>query len=499
MLTSDLLATRTYKGKIEPIYVTPDLENLEIAGSVIDLFRKHIGRTYGELVEEMEGIEEIDYRLIRGLAQILERRCVIGMDSIIEPANARRMVFEECKGAVTDMNERKEVIDSAARKLSVEPPVLEKALWADQEDNLIIKEFQNMAPESLLRQYNLSLTQTLLFKATGMEISIENHYQQVFRKIKQLGLMYSIQDDRIYLDGPVSLFKMTERYGTALAKLLPAIMKCSRWGLKASILRKTMQGKRIYDFALDNTCQIFSTETNADFETFDSAIEKEFSLFSFNGWLVRREPAVLKAGQYAFIPDFSLERNDNRIYVEIVGFWTPEYLKNKIQKINQLKEIENMILLVDRNLACSGSEFKTDNLIFYDGKIPYLEILKILRKYEEKQLTEEVDKLKNIDIALEGSVINLREAAGRYDVSGDALKIAIKQNNKDGYLLIGDQLVDDQTVNAVKKELDGVKKHSEAINILGKYGIKSQQILEVLGYKVKWNGLDPENAELVKT
>ncbi len=497
MLTSDLLVTKSYKGKIEPVYAKLDQENLEISGSLIDQFQKHIGKTYGELYEEIEGIEEIDYRLIRGLVQILERRCIIGMDSVIEPINARRMVFEECKGAVTDIKERKEDIDRVARKLSVEPNALEKALWADMEENLIIKEFQTITPEALLRQYNLSLTQTLLFKATGMEIQLEDNYQKVFRKIKQLGLMYSIQDGKIYLDGAVSLFKMTERYGTALAKLLPTIMRCSRWRLKASILKKTMQGKRIYDFTLDNTRQIFSIEPDSNLETFDSAIEKEFTLLNFNSWSVKREPAVLKAGQYAFIPDFSLEKNDKRIYVEIIGFWTPEYLKNKIQKINLLKEKEDMILLVDKNLACSGSEFKTDNLIFYDGKIPYLEILKILRKYEEKQLTEEVEKLKDVEIALEGSVINLREAAGRYDVSGDALKIVIKQNNKDGYLLIGDQLISSQTLKAVQGELDGVKKHSEALEIFEKYGIKSQQILEILGYKVKWNGLDPENAEIV--
>lgn len=498
MLTSDLLVTKSYKGKIEPVYATLDKENIEISSSLIDLFQKNIGKTYGELIEEIEGIEEMDYRLIRGLAQILERRCVIRMNSVIEPATARRSVFEECKGAVSDVEERKGVIDMAAKKLSAEPSVLEKALWADQEENLMIKEFQTITPENLLRQYNLSLTQTLLFKATGMEIQIEDNYQQVFWKIKWLGLMYSIQDGRIYLDGPVSLFKMTERYGTALAKLLPTIMRGNRWGLKASILKKTMQGKRIYDFTLDDTKRIFSIENNADIETFDSAIEKEFSLLNFNGWLVRREPAVLKAGQYAFIPDFSLERNGNRIYVEIVGFWTPEYLRNKIQKINQLKEKENIIIIVDRNLACSGSDFKTDNLIFYDEKIPYLEILKILRKYEEKQLTEEIEKLKDVDIALEGSVINLREAAGRYDVSGEALKAVIKQNNKEGYLLVGDQLVDDQTIKVIEGELNGVKKHSEALDIFEKYGIKSQQILEILGYKVKWNGLDPENAEISK-
>ncbi len=157
-----------------------------------------------------------------------------------------------------------------------------------------------------------------------------------------------------------------------------------------------------------------------------------------------------------------------------------------------------MILLVDKNLACSGSEFKTDNLIFYDGKIPYLEILKILRKYEERQVTEDVERLKNIEITLEGSVINLGEIARKYDVSLDAMKTDIKQNNKNGYLLIGDQLIDNQTLKAVQGELNGVKKHSEALIIFGNYGIKSQQIFDILGYKVKWNGLDPENAEIVK-
>jgi predicted nuclease of restriction endonuclease-like RecB superfamily len=498
MLTGDLLVTKSSKGKIEPVYAKIDQENLEISSSLIDLFQQHIGKTYGQLIEVIEGIEEIDYRLIRGLTQILERRCIIEIESIVEPAIARRTVFEECRGAITDLKERKEAIDRAARKLSVQTDAFEHELWADMEENLKLKEFRTITPENLLRQYNLSMTQTLLFKATGMEIQIEENFQEVFWKIKQLGLMYSIQDDRIYLDGAISLFKMTERYGTALAKLLPTIMKCNKWSLKSSILKKTMQGKRIYDFTLDNTRQIFSIEPDSNLETFDSAIEKEFSLLRFNSWSVKREPAVLKAGQYAFIPDFSLERNGKRIYVEIIGFWTPEYLKNKIEKINLVKEKEDLILLVDKNLACSGAEFKTDNLIFYDGKIPYLEILKILRKHEERQVTEDVEMLKNIKIALEGSVINLGDIARKYGVSLDAIKTDIKQNNRNGYLLIGDQLIDNQTLKAVQGELNGVKKHSEALIIFGNYGIKSQQIFDILGYKVKWNGFDPENAEIVK-
>ena len=371
-----------------------------------------MGRTYGELIEELEGIEEINYRLIRGLAQILERRCEIDTDSVIDPIAARRMVFEASWGFITGEDERKKVLEKVAGKLAIEPDGLEQALWADHEGNLVIKEFQAMAQEDLLRQYNLSLAQTLLFRATGMEIQIEDNYQPVFRKIKQLGLIYSVRDGTISLEGPLSLFKLTEKYGSAFAKLLPVIMASAGWSVRASISRKTFQGKRIYDFTLDHTCgSILGTELGTAEIGFDSAIEKEFYQLGFKGWTVRREPTVLKAGQYAFIPDFSLERNGIRIYVEIIGFWTPEYLKHKIQKLNDLQERESMILLVDRNLACTGSEFLADNLLFYDKKIPHLEIIKILRRYEEKQQVEEITKLHGMEISFggeaEASVISL--------------------------------------------------------------------------------------------
>jgi predicted nuclease of restriction endonuclease-like RecB superfamily len=493
MLTSDLLVTRTYKGKIEPVFASLDAESIEIARSVIDLFQRNIGKTYGNLLAGIEGLEEMNYRFIRGLAALLERKCVIDIDAAIDPIAARRAVFEECKEIVTGAEERQEVINRAADKLSIASEQLEKALWADQEENLVLREFQAPSPEDLLRQYNLSLAQTLLFKATGMELQIESNYQYVFRKLKRLGLMYSIEQGKIYLDGPISLFRLTERYGTSFAKLLPAIIRSEKWSLKASIVRKTLQGKRILEFTLDHTRHVFNSDISE--ETFDSAIEKEFSALDFNGWSVKREPAVLEAGQYAFIPDFSLERNGTRIYVEIVGFWTPEYLKNKIQKINQVKE--NIILLVDKNLACSGSEFKTADVLFYDKKIPYIEIIKILRKYEEKQLSEELTKLGNVNISIDGDVIDLDEMAKKYKLSVEVLKKVINLD-KGEYSLIGDQLVSRQTLETIQRELTGVRRHNEAIKIFEKYGVRGHcSMLEVLGYKVKWSGLDPENAEIM--
>jgi transcriptional regulator with XRE-family HTH domain len=89
-------------------------------------FFRNMWAGYDELVKELEGIEEINYRLIRGLAQILERRCEIDTDAVIDSIAARKMVFEESRGFVTNLEERERVLDKIARKLSIDPDDLEK-------------------------------------------------------------------------------------------------------------------------------------------------------------------------------------------------------------------------------------------------------------------------------------------------------------------------------------------------------------------------------------
>ena len=75
----------------------------------------------------------------------------------------------------------------------------------------------------------------------------------------------------------------------------------------------------------------------------------------------------------------------------------------------------------------------------------------------------------------------------------------IKSQNKSGYSLLGDQLVGNQILETIQGELIGVTKHDDARKIFERYGIKAySQALSMLGYRVKWSGLDPENAEIVK-
>ena len=284
LLTSDLLITRISKGKIKPSYAAFEPENLEISRLLIETFKQHIGKTYGDLLVKLGGYEQMNYRFVRGLSQLLGRCAMIETDAAVEPSLARETIFEACGGMALHAAEKNEALQKAAKKLSISVPKLEKALWADLEENQVLKSFLHISPAELLKQYNISLTQTLLFRAIDFDIWIRDDFQNILRKILRSGLMYSLdqetenttgkreegetkddgkkgyeelKDVHLHIEGPASLFRMSERYGNSFAKIFPTLMKSKSWRLKAGILYKGYQGKRILEFTLEDSDEVF--------------------------------------------------------------------------------------------------------------------------------------------------------------------------------------------------------------------------------------------------
>ena len=599
LLTSDLLVTRISKGKIKPAYAAFNSENLELAELLIETFEQHAGKTYGDLLSELEGYEEMNYRFIRGLSQLLGRRAVVETSSAVDPSKAREAVFEACAGMALSPAERKEALQKAAKKLSISIPELEKSLWADLEENQILKEFNPLSPAELLRQYNISLTQTLLFRAVDLNIWITGDFQQVLWKILRSGLMYSLEDTEekagekeeterlksvhLHLDGPASLFRMSERYGNSFAKLFPTLLKSKGWSLKAGILHKGYQGKRILDFALDGSEEAFrpipeaasypervpervspdlqlaegqegyrtgidnengfegeeteiqgagnqgtgiqEAETDTESEAYDSTYEQQFASLSLGGWKAKREPTILKAGRYAFVPDFSLQRDGMKVYVEVVGFWTPEYLKKKTEKLKEVKE--PVILLINRKLKCSEKDFPAQDVIFFDRKIPANEVTQVLRKYERRRLEEDLSELQKTEIPLSGELISLEEIATLKGVLLDALKKEIAgrlTNSREAeevdkleesekseefekyrnYVLLENYVLRRQFLERIDLELEKpgtAETYADAVKVFEGFGLDGSlyyPVLEHLGYKVSWTGLSEEDAKVKK-
>ena len=86
---------------------------------------------------------------------------------------------------------------------------------------------------------------------------------------------------------------------------------------------------------------------------------------------------MIDLGDTVFIPDFTLYSLKNEKYLlEIVGFWTPEYLNKKIEKINRANR-KDLLIVVNENLNCSRDDFK-GNVVYYKSRIKVEEVLSAL-------------------------------------------------------------------------------------------------------------------------
>lgn len=81
-----------------------------------------------------------------------------------------------------------------------------------------------------------------------------------------------------------------------------------------------------------------------------------------------------------FIPDFALTRDSRRIYMEILGFWTPAYRERKIQKLQQLQERNDILLAIPAEardaFATIANSFP---IAWYEGQLSATELLNVLR------------------------------------------------------------------------------------------------------------------------
>ena len=130
---------------------------------------------------------------------------------------------------------------------------VEEDFYSDLDGELVLEKFFAPSASELLGEYNLGLTQTLLFDATELSFTASGNWQDLFHAIKKFGLIYEVYKDNglwVKIDGPGSLFKLTRRYGVGIAKLLPIIVANPEWTVKAKVLWRFTN--EICDFKLEN-------------------------------------------------------------------------------------------------------------------------------------------------------------------------------------------------------------------------------------------------------
>ncbi|MDT7891294.1 MAG: DUF790 family protein [Thermoproteota archaeon] len=404
MLTSDLLRVKIIKNEhIQPLFVEINEENLFIADTLIDLYRSSVSKKVSDLEDKLKEIEYnaeslgYDFKLFRGLKSLLDRRLIIEENDESDAIKIRAMIFElvnqHYKGIILKEEEKERIFLLVSQKIGKAPDRIKEIFNSIYEEEKKIKDFLNINAEDLLRQYNLSLLQTLLFKCRKLFVDLEvsgHEMRNILWMIKKLNLLFLAEKSYIGLnlaiDGPASVIKQTERYGTRIAKLLPHLFKARNWHIRAYIAYKIRNKKKIFKLELSRreAQNLLPHVINEEIE-YDSYVEEDFSkkFYSIGGeWQIIREPEPILIGRDIFIPDFVLIKNDKKVYLEIMGFWSEDYIKRKIEKLKKLADI-NLILAIDSSLGNIEINNLNPNIyiIKYNRKISIADIIKVLNKF----------------------------------------------------------------------------------------------------------------------
>ena len=133
-------------------------------------------------------------------------------------------------------------------------------------------------------------------------------------------------------------------------------------------------------FRLDDTCGLTSGVLSN--QEFDSSLEQRF-FEEWNGeirdgWRLERETEILHCGQTAFFPDFALVHEDgSRVMLEIVGFWTPEYLQEKARVLQQFRH-QPILLAIAKPLKDKLQVPQNLPVVYFKNRLDPIEVLKAL-------------------------------------------------------------------------------------------------------------------------
>ena len=440
MLTANLARSRTHDGTVSPLVIDPDDHRYrKTAEELITLFEGHVGEPKGDLEEAVEQltIADTDYKIVQGLAKLLQDECEFETVAAAEPRTIRHELFEKANESYPIVRQptlgedtrRLEVYSAVADRLGISLEACYQGMYADLEDNKRLVRFGDHTADAyeagdepatttrltgdsqesyaddtitvdwLLTRYNLALAQAVLYDATQMRIRVWDHFNTVFSYVKLFGLMHRIypidaDGNRVastdvadgyeaVLDGPASLFSQSRKYGIRMANFLPALPLCDRWELNAEILDDETTGTTL-SFDLDHTADLSSHY--AARSDFDSDVERTLAHKwerATTDWELNHEDDVLDLGAEVMIPDFALEHPDGRrAILEIVGFWTPEYLDEKLAKIRDA-DLDHLLVAVSERLECSADDFDgaSDRVLWFKSGIHVYDVVELAEEY----------------------------------------------------------------------------------------------------------------------
>jgi predicted nuclease of restriction endonuclease-like RecB superfamily len=345
-------------------------------GSKVDQLRERLGEPLPCYVPEGKA---------KLAMHVLDRMCGSGRPpSPIAPRLARKTLFAEAQRSRRQDAawDRGRPLAAAASKLGISPTALLESLFADlPAERRVVLPTPSPEPSDLALRANLSLAQGFLQRSSRVTLEVEGNARAVVRQVLLRRLLCAVhsrhqpQAATLEISGPYSLFKRTILYGRALGSLIPVLHTCDRFRLTAEA---ALRGRDLV-VTLRSGDPIFPGLPTPS--RYDSQLEERFAR-EFrrvaSDWDLIREPEPLRAGNHLIFPDFAIHHRRDRarcVLLEIVGFWTPRYLRSKLERL-RAAGAPNLILCIDEALNCADDALPENaHIIRYKRRIDAAAVL----------------------------------------------------------------------------------------------------------------------------
>jgi uncharacterized protein len=373
-----------------------------IAEKLLNIYRNGIGKSRQQLHREVNEIcapvDGCPLRRIAAFTKLLDDAGQFDTDAGRRAAALREKVFRAAAPfhplvklpSSLFGSQEWEIKQRIAKQLNMPWPAIERQLFADVIDFHYLNSFDGYSSgREFLARYNVAQVQACLYRACKMVLWARTDLKAIVQLIKLSRLMHRIErtEDgitRFILDGPASALRGTRRYGVAMARMIPGLLTCSDWQMAASIRHGPSQIALSLQLSSSDG---LSSPKSAPIE-FDSEVEadlmQKWNQLPLTDWKLERESELLVQDQKIFLPDFvATHRSGRRVFIEVIGFWTPEYLESKCRTLEQFKNHDLIIIAQadKRNSLANLPESLRELIVWYKTKISLSEFHGALEKF----------------------------------------------------------------------------------------------------------------------
>jgi predicted nuclease of restriction endonuclease-like RecB superfamily len=349
VLTADLVSVRRRGDELRLLPTDEERRDLirVVASAMLDEARARVGQARDDVEGALREVADtfVDDRRLAGAVGKLVRDGLQFQESDPQmSADLRRELFQRAAGARRAGGfDRARLLDETAAARGLTAAGIEEALFADRPGAQRLLAIESPSPAALADRFALAEAQAVLLRATKVTAQVRaadaGSYRHLFRALKFLRLLPVITRGaeghgyQIEIDGPLSLFQASAKYGLQLALALPAIAACDAWAIEAEV--RWGAERRPARFRLSGHAAPAAPGLQValpnELAAFVDAFER-----AETGWRIDREPAVLDLpGAGICVPDLAFQRasDGTRVFFELLGFWSREAVFRRIDLV----------------------------------------------------------------------------------------------------------------------------------------------------------------------